>query len=77
MRTTDENSAIKNEIFSAFVWLKGFEHWRRRTLSSTKKSAKINYLKKDPDALDRSVESTIEIGGEVFVLVAGVESGKI
>ena len=32
-------------------------------------------MKKDPDTLDKSVES-MEIGGDVLVLAAGVASGK-
>ena len=38
------------------------------------KCAKINSLKKDPDGLDNV---SIEIGGDVFVLAAGVYYGKI
>ena len=31
-------------------------------------------MKKDPDGLDNE---SIEIGGDIFVLAAGIESGKI
>ena len=54
--------------------LKVFEHWRRRNQSCPQKCAKINSSKKDPDGLDKE---SIEIGGDIFVLAAGIESGKI